>query len=132
MIGMRRFIGYAEAIAALYPGKQYAIRDNDYAQLTWYEDDTAIPSQEQLDAKIVELEADEPMRCVREVRGWMLQQTDWTQGADIRALRGSEWCAAWDAYRQQLRDITESEITPTIDAMGVITGVNWPQQPDLR
>jgi hypothetical protein len=131
MIGMRRFIGYAEAISALYPGKQYSVRDNDYEQFTWYETDTPKPGKTELDAKIAELEADEPMRCIREIRGWYLQQSDWTQGADIRALRGSEWCAAWDAYRQQLRDITTSGVTPIIDEMGVVTGVAWPQKPNL-
>ena len=132
MIGMRRFIGYAEAITELYPGKQYSVRDNDYEQITWYETDTSKPSKAELDAKIAELEADEPMRCVREIRNWYLQQTDWTQGADIRALRGAEWCAAWDAYRQQLRDITSSGVTPIIDEMGVVTGINWPAQPTLK
>ena len=131
MIGMRRFIGYAEAIASLYPGKQYSVRDNDYEQFTWYETDTPKPSQAELDAKIAELEANEPMRCVREIRNWYLQQTDWTQGADIRALRGPEWCATWDAYRQQLRDLTESGVTPVIDEMGVVTGINWPIKPDI-
>ena len=131
MIGMRRFIGYAEAIASLYPGKQYSVRDNDYEQFTWYETDTPKPSKAELDAKIAELEANEPVRCVREIRNWYLQQTDWTQGADIRALRGPEWCATWDAYRQQLRDITDSGVNPIIDEMGVVTGINWPIKPDI-
>jgi hypothetical protein len=131
MIGMRRFIGYAEAISALYPGAQYSVRDNDYEQIIWYDTNTVRPSKTELDAKVVELEADEPMRCVREIRNWYLQQTDWTQGADIRAIRGSEWCAAWDGYRQELRNITESNITPVIDEMGVITGVTWPVKPNL-
>lgn len=131
MIGMRRVIGYAEAISALYPKKQYAVRDNDYDQITWYGDDPYIPTKQELDAKIAELEAEEPMRCVREIRDWYLRNTDWTQGADIRALRGPEWCAAWDSYRQQLRDITQSGIAPVIDEMGVVTNVTWPQQPDL-
>ncbi len=126
---MRRFIGYAEAISDLCPGMQYSVRDNDYEQITWYGTDTPRPSKEELDVKIAELEALEPMRCVREIRNWYLQQSDWTQGADIRALRGPDWCDTWDNYRQQLRNITESGVVPVIDEMGVVTGINWPAQP---
>jgi len=132
MIGMKRFIGYAEAISDLYPGKQYAVRDNDYEQLTWFENDMPKPSKEELDAKIAQLEEEEPMRCVRDIRDWYLRQSDWTQGADIRALRGPDWCNAWDNYRQQLRDITNSNVNPMIDEMGVVTGVTWPQQPQTK
>ena len=129
---MRRFNGYAEALSALYPGAQWAIRDNDYDKLEWLSTDISKPSKVELDAKIAELEADEPFRVVREIRGYLLQQSDWTQGADIRALRGEEWCAAWDNYRQALRDITTSNIDPQVDEIGVITNVNWPQPPSIK
>jgi hypothetical protein len=66
---------------------------------------------------------------VRDVRNYLLQQSDWTQGADIRALRGPEWCAAWDQYRQALRNITETNVNPVVDPMGVITNVDWPAPP---
>lgn len=132
MIGMRRFNGYAEALSELYPGAQWVIRDNNYDLLEWMHGDIPKPSKEVLDAKIAELEAEEPMRVVREVRNYLLLHTDWTQGADIRALRGPEWCAAWDAYRQALRDLTESGIDPHVDEVGVITNVNWPEKPNLK
>lgn len=132
MIGMRRFIGYAEALSDLYPGAQWVVRDNDYNQFEWMNTDFPKPTKEELDAKILELEAAEPMRVVREVRNYLLMHCDWTQGADIRALRGAEWCAAWDNYRQALRDLTESNINPQVDQMGVITNVAWPEKPNLK
>jgi hypothetical protein len=129
MIGMRRFIGYAEALGALYPRAQWVVRDNDYDQFEWMHDDIPKPTKQELDAKIAELEANEPLRVVRDVRNYLLQQSDWTQGADIRALRGPEWCAAWDQYRQALRNITETNVNPVVDPMGVITNVDWPAPP---
>jgi hypothetical protein len=130
MIGMRRFVGYAEALNALYPGAKWALRNNDYEDLQWISETTPKPSKEELDAKVAELEANEPMRVVREVRNYLLQQSDWTQGADIRLLRGSEWCNAWDTYRQLLRDLTLTEIQPHIDDFGVISNINWPSKPN--
>jgi hypothetical protein len=132
MIGMRRFIGYAEALTDLYPGAQWTIRDNNYDLLEWMHTDILKPAKQELDAKIVELEADEPMRVVRDVRNYLLLHSDWTQGADIRALRGTDWCAAWDSYRQALRDLTESGIEPLVDQMGVIINVVWPEKPNLK
>jgi hypothetical protein len=129
MIGMRRYIGYAEALSALYPKAQWAIRNNSYDELDWMEQEIEKPAKEVLDAKIAELEVDEPLRVVREVRNHLLHQCDWTQGHDIRALRGWEWCVAWDEYRQALRDITKTNPNPTVDQLGVISNVVWPQPP---
>jgi hypothetical protein len=131
MIGMRRTYTLAEGIGALRPASQWAIRDNDYSQLEWYSNDTP-PSLEEIQVKITELEAGEPMRVVREIRDWYLQSTDWTQVQDLRAIRGAEWCAAWDTYRQQLRDITVSGIEPYFDDMNMIQGFEWPPKPSLQ
>lgn len=128
---MRRFNGYAEAISSLYPSAQWVLRDNTYESIEWMSDDIPMPSKEVLDAKIQELENNEPMRCMREIRDWYLQQSDWTQGADIRSLRGAAWCAAWDAYRQELRDMT-TNFTPSLGPMNEILDVEWPQQPTTK
>jgi hypothetical protein len=130
MIGMRRIYTLAEGIGALRPSSQWALRDNDYTQLEWYSTDTP-PSLEEIQTKIVELEAAEPMRVVREIRDWYLKDCDWTQMQDLRTIRGTEWCSAWDTYRQQLRDFPTSGITPYFDEMNMIQGIVWPSRPDL-
>lgn len=128
MIGMRRFIGVAEAVIALRPNAQYAVRDNDYDTMEWFSPDITIPTREEIDAKIAELEADEPMRVVRNIRDYYLRESDWTQMPDVRAHRSQAWRDAWDAYRQELRDITQTA-QPTFDQNDVIQNVNWPVQP---
>lgn len=131
-IGMRRFVGIGEALAVLRPGSQWVVRDNDFEKVEWHSTDIEMPSREEIEAKIVELEADEPKRCLREIRDWYLQNTDWTQNTDVRAIRGEEWCAAWDAYRQSLRDLPSNSPNVQIGPMNEILNVVWPVKPDLK
>jgi hypothetical protein len=131
MIGMRRTYNITEALGALRPGAQWACRDNDYDQIVWYSTDQTLPTLIELEEKIIELEAAEPMRILREIRDWYLKESDWSQLQDLRTIRGAEWCAAWDNYRVQLRNLPESGITPYFDEMNFIQGVTWPTKPNL-
>jgi hypothetical protein len=130
--GMRRHYGIPEAIGELLPGAQWVCRENDYNQIEWFSTDVEKPTLESIQAKIAELESAEPMRVVREIRDWYLSNCDWTQVTDLQAIRGPEWCAAWVAYRQQLRDLPSSGITPTFGEMDLIQGVTWPVTPELN
>lgn len=111
MIGMKRDTTIAAALQELAPDAQWVVREDDFDQIEWYSDTLEQPSREAIEAKMAELEASAPMDSLRDIRNWYLKESDWTQGADIRAIRGAEWCAAWDLYRQQLRDLTESGLT---------------------
>lgn len=132
MIGMRRFYGIPEGLGELRPGARWSCRDNDYDQIDWYSEDQTLPTLEEINQKIAELEAAEPMRVVREIRDWYLKESDWTQVQDLRTLRGPEWCASWDQYRQELRDLPDSGIEPYFNEMHLIQGVVWPTRPDLK
>ncbi len=57
----------------------------------------------------------DPYEGVRAQRNMLLAATDWTNFAPLSAERK----AAWDAYRQALRDITEQPIP-----------VEWPVKPE--
>ena len=111
------------------PNAKWAIRDNDYEKLEWYSDDIAKPSKEVLEAAVEQLRIDEPYIVLREIRDWYLKESDWTQGADIRSIRGADWCSAWDSYRQELRDMTET-CTPYFEGDSPsVMGVNFPEKP---
>ena len=129
---MRRFVGIGEALSALRPGSQWVVRDNDFEQIEWRSPDIEMPSRQEIEVKISELQAEEPMRCLREVRDWYLQNTDWTQSSDLRALRGPEWCEAWDVYRQKLRDLPSVVENIQFGPMNEILNVEWPDKPDLK
>ena len=129
MIGMRKQINLTAALVVVVPKAMWSIRDEDYEKLEWYSEDFEKPSLEELEAKVEELRIDEPYAVLREVRDWYLRESDWTQSADIRAIRGAEWCAAWDAYRQELRDLTTT-YTPYFEGDSPnILGVTFPEKP---
>ena len=127
MIGLRRKNGVTQAILKLTSGAVFTVRDDSYEGIEWHSPEVPIPSKKEIENKIAELEADEPMRCAREIRDWYLQQSDWTQGYDIRKLRGPEWCAAWDEYR---RDITKTTKPYFLDENDPAPrGIDWPERP---
>ena len=126
---MKKHIGVAEAIAALEPNSKWVVRNDSYDEIEWHSEDIEQPSKEDVEAKIAEMQLEAPMNAVREIRDWYLQACDWTQAQDIRGIRGVEWCAAWDEYRQKLRDITTSDIEPYFGDMEEILGVTFPEKP---
>jgi hypothetical protein len=61
------------------PVNEWAYWDNDYDQIVWYSTDRTLPTLAEIEEKIVELEASEPMRVLRGIRDWYLKESDWTQ-----------------------------------------------------
>ncbi len=80
-------------------------------------------TQSELDAKLAELQAAEPLRQLRIERNQLLQQTDWRMVSDYPSTNQTEW----QTYRQALRDITTQ--TPSLDENGNLTGITWPTPP---
>jgi len=132
MIGMRKHIGVTEALLKLCPDAQFAVRDDEYEKIEWYSPDIKQPTKEQVEEVIKQLKQDEPVNNLRQIRDWLLRESDWTQGYDIRQNRGEEWCAAWDTYRQQLRDITETGFDLSFDEMDVLVGFELPKPPSNK
>jgi len=78
-----------------------------------------IPTEAEIQAKIAELEAAEPMRLLRQQRNQLLQQTDWMAVSD-RVMTQAQI-----DYRQALRDLPETA-DPQLDENGNLTNVTWP------
>lgn len=131
---MKREYGIAESFGACVPkGARWVIRNNDFDQLEWMED-YPHPTLEQVKAKQQELIAAEPMRVLKEIRDWYLQNSDWTQVQDLRTLRGADWCAAWDKFRQDLRDLPSSVDASKLafDEFNTLQGFTLPVAPNLK
>jgi len=106
---------FPEAIGILRPNTQwYSIK----SKVTFL-DGTIAPTEEQIQAKIAELEAAEPLRQLREQRNQLLAQTDWMAVADRTMTQ------AQIDYRQALRDLPETA-DPQLDENGNLTNVTWP------
>ena len=80
------------------------------------------PTDEEINAKIVELQNAEPMRLLRQERDRRLAETDW-------------WCCSDQTptqtqldYRTALRDLP-STASPKLNEFGFLTNVTWPTKP---
>ena len=67
--------------------------------------------------KLTELNAAEPMEELRIVRNQKLAETDWTQNRDVTLANDADW----QTYRQALRDITDTYTS--------LDDVVWPEKP---
>ena len=94
-----------------------------------------VPSWEQIQEKIQELEAAEPMRLLRIERNRRLTETDWII---TKGLEQETDITKWKTYRQALRDLpkmitpddsTEPLPAPTINEQGQLMFLHWPEVP---
>ena len=121
-------ITIVEALIALKPKAQFILRGDTYAGLEWLDETQTKPTEEEINAKISELEVAEPARQVREIRDRLLAESDWTQNRDVVLLND----ITWKRYRQDLRDLPASaSFTPKLDSNGDLdmSSVTWPLKP---
>lgn len=98
-----------------------------YSSDVIYHDGQTPPTQEQIQEKLAELQAAEPMRLLRLERNLKLVETDWVT---IKAYsQGAEVSAEWKTYLQALRDLPATA-EPKLDNVGNLTNVSWPEVPE--
>ena len=117
---------FSDAILILKPGASYIVRGEVYSDLEWLDSGQTKPTETEINNKISELDAAEPMRLLREERFRLLSECDWTQGADVpNSIK-----TAWQTYRQALRDLPASA-SPKLDSYYDLdlTSVTWPTEP---
>ena len=121
-------IRITDALQALRPNSEYSVIGNVYSGIDWLDKSQTKPTEDEINAKIVELNAQEPFRLLREERNKRLAETDWTQlkDIDLDIIRERDW----KNYRQALRDLTTSSI-PKLDEYGDLdmSSVTWPDKP---
>ena len=117
-----------QAIQALRPGAQCRISGDTYNGIMWDDKNQTIPTEDEVNKKLKELQAGEPMKLLREVRNKLISETDWTQlkDIDLDIIRERNW----KNYRQALRDLPLVS-NPKLDSLGDLdmSSVNWPDKP---
>ena len=108
-----------EAIMELVPNAECIY--SDFKIMEWH-DSRPQPTEAQIQAKIAELTAAEPMRLLRVERDRLISLTDWRFRSDLSPSQ------AWIDYSQALRDLPATA-TPSLDENGNLTGVTWPTPP---
>lgn len=112
------------ALVALAPEAEWSLNAENYDQLEWFSTDIPKPTLAEVNAKVAELQAAEPMRLLRKERDRLIAETDWWVLPD-RTPTDEQL-----AYRQALRDLPDNS-TPVLDnttRLG-ISGVTWPTKP---
>ena len=121
-------IRISDALQILRPGAEWNISGNLYSNLEWFDKSQTKPTEEEINQKVSELEAQEPFTLLREERNKLIAETDWTQlkDIDLDIIRERNW----KNYRQALRDLP-SKSTPKLDSNGNLdmSSVTWPDKP---
>ena len=99
---------FIEAILSLVSDAKCATSGNQI--IAWY-DSRPQPTEEEINSKIAELEAAEPMRLLRIERNRRLAETDWMANSDV------VMADHWKTYRQLLRDLPATQ-EPMLDENG--------------
>ena len=117
-----------EALMLLKPEAEWVIRGGNYSDIEWLDKIQTMPTEDEINAKIVELNAQEPFRLLREERNKRIAETDWTQlkDIDLDIIRERNW----KNYRQALRDLP-AKSNPKLNEYGDLdmTSVSWPDKP---
>jgi len=103
------------ALLELAPGAEFMCVDDNYNQITWLSPNIPKPTKAQVDAKIEELKAAQPMKLLRVERDRLIAETDWWVLPD-RTPTDEQL-----AYRRALRDLPANTTDPTNPV--------WPTKP---
>jgi len=114
----------SHALSALKPGAQWVCRGEVFSGIEWLDVNQSAPTEVEVNNKVAELNAAEPMRLLRLERDKRIALTDWRASSDLTIPD------AWKTYRQALRDLPASA-TPKLDSNYELdlTSVTWPTKP---
>ena len=111
-----------DAIVALVENPSFILEEDN--SITWLSVDKTQPSEAEIQAKIAELTAAEPLRQLREQRTRILKESDWMANSDVTMSD------AWRTYRQALRDLPANSPNVALDEQGNLINVTWPTKPE--
>lgn len=99
---------------------------DDYDNIIWINE--IIPTREEINAKIQELRAAEPLRLLRIERTQKLQETDWeVQRNTERNITDSNLIDYRNALRDLPQEIANGNIpAPTLDENEMLVFEHWP------
>ena len=90
-----------EAVLELRPNCEFKVVGS---KLIWKDKEELKPTDEEIDLKVKELEAAQPLAYLREERNELLKETDYIMVSDYPHTNKQ----AWLDYRQALRDLPKT------------------------
>ena len=119
-----------EALAALKPNAEWHMLGTEYSGIYWDDKIETKPTEDEVKAKLTELESAEPLRLLRIERNKRLAECDWivTKYAEY----GYNIPKEWRNYRQALRDLPSISYRPELDEYENLKmdSVAWPTPPE--
>ena len=127
MIGRRPSI--VSALEALKPKAQWTLAGDSYANLEWLDKIQTKPTEDEVTAKVTELETAEPHKLLRIERDKRLTACDWVVAKHTE--HGKMVPEDWKIYRQALRDLPSISYRPEMDGDVLkMDSVAWPTPPE--
>ena len=128
MIGRRPPI--VSALEALKPKAQWTLAGDSYANLEWLDKIQTKPTEDEVTAKVTELETAEPHKLLRIERDKRLTACDWVVAKHTE--HGKMVPEDWKIYRQALRDLPSISYRPELNEFGTLKmdSVAWPTPPE--
>ncbi|MAU37526.1 MAG: hypothetical protein CMD14_09215 [Flavobacteriales bacterium] len=111
-----------DAMRSLRKGCDYTTTDGI---LVWNDTNREAPTQEEIDAEIIKLTEELPMKILRHERNILLKRSDVYGLADYPE---GETKQKWRTYRQELRDLPQTQ-TPTLNDKNELLNVTFPTPP---
>lgn len=109
---------------------KHSVRTTHRNYIEFFDHVNPVPSWDEIQAKIAELEAAEPLRLLRIERDKLLTASDWRMTKDYPYADQLEW----EDYRFKLRELPQrienGEVpAPTLDENGMLVFDEWPLKP---
>ena len=118
------------ALEVLRPDAKWVVRGlPPNEEIEWNDTEQTQPTENEINAKLSELQNAEPFRLLREERNRRLTECDWivTKYAEY----GYNIPKEWRTYRQALRDLPSITYQPKMDGgMLKMDSVAWPTPPE--
>ena len=123
-------IRVSDALVALRPGAEWNVTGNKYSGIEWLDKGQTLPTEDEVTAKIAELQTAEPHRLLREERDKRLTACDWVVAKHTE--HGKMVPEDWKIYRQALRDLPSISYRPELNEFGTLKmdSVAWPTPPE--
>lgn len=125
-------VSIGKAIKSISPDSQWMIENGDINNIIWLSPDIPQPTEEEIQAKLAELQAAEPLRLLRIERDKLLTQTDWeVQRNTEKGIDNTELITYRNALRDLPQEIEQGNVEPpTLDEQGNLVFDNWPTRGD--
>ena len=119
-----------QVIQELRPGAQCRIIGDTYNGIMWDDKKQRIPTEDEVNEKLTELQTGLVYKLLREERNKRLAECDWV--VTKYAEYGYNIPKEWRTYRQALRDLPSITYKPELTEFGSLKmdSVAWPTPPE--